>query len=72
MSFVIRRFELEGSAVVAVSSALKPHNELWRAQNEAERLARMHARFRFDQERACWQGSDADGRTFRYIAERQP
>jgi hypothetical protein len=44
------------------------HPDLWRAQNEAEQLARGHHSFVFDQERGCWQGSDTDGPTFRYFA----
>lgn len=70
MTYIVRRFELEGAAVVAAASSIGTHMDLWRAQNEAERLARGHSSFMFDQERECWQGSDADGRTFRYLAAR--
>ena len=68
MSYSVRRLELEGLSIIASASARHPHIDLWRAQNEAERLARSHDRFAFDQERACWQGSDADGKIFRYFA----
>ena len=68
MTYAVRRHQLEGASVVASASSRKPHLDLWRAQNEAEQLARGHHSFSFDQDLACWQGSDFDGRTFRYFA----
>lgn len=68
MSYVVRRLEVDGTAVIARAFAIKSHPELWRAQNEAERLARSHDSFTYDQDRMCWQSRDADGRTFRYTA----
>jgi hypothetical protein len=68
MSYSVRRLELEGTSVIATASARRLHLDLWRAQNEAEQLARGHDRFAFDQESACWQGSDTNGKIFRYVA----
>lgn len=68
MSYSVRRHELEGSSVIACASARHIHIDLWRAQNEAESLARAHPSFSFNQELACWEGSDFDGQTFRYFA----
>lgn len=68
MSYIICRHELDGASVIASSSSRQSYSDLWRAQNEAEQLARGHGRFAFDQELACWQGSDFDGRVFRYFA----
>jgi hypothetical protein len=69
MTYTVKRHEVEGARIIASSSSQKSHPDLWRAQNEAEQLARGHNRFTFDQELACWQGSDMDGRLFRYFAE---
>lgn len=70
MTYVVTRMEVEGPAVVAIASTISRYDHLWQAQNQAERLARGHVAFSFDQERACWQGRDGDGRTFRYAAGR--
>lgn len=68
MSYSVRRHELEGCSVIASASARQIHFDLWRAQNEVEKLARAHPRFFFNQELACWEGSDVDGQSFRYFA----
>lgn len=68
MSYIVTRLEREGERTVSVSSTVVPYFELWRAQNKAEQLARAHRSFGFDQESACWEGSDDDGPTFRYAA----
>jgi hypothetical protein len=68
VSYSVRRHELEGPTVIARASAKHIHTDMWRAQNEAEKLARDHDSFAFNQELACWQGSDADGKIFRYFA----
>lgn len=68
MTYSIRRHEVEGSSVIACASSRHTHTDLWRAQNEAENLARAHPSYSFNQELACWEGSDPDGQTFRYFA----
>ena len=69
MPFVVRRLEVEGTAVIARSSNSNRYPSRRRAQNDAERLARGHSSFSYDQERKCWQGRDIDGRIFRYVAD---
>lgn len=68
MSYSVRRLELEGCRVIASASARHTHPDLWRAQNEAEKLVRAHTHCSFNQELACWEGIDLGGRTFRYFA----
>ncbi|MFC5067413.1 hypothetical protein [Flaviflagellibacter deserti] len=70
MAYIVTRMEVEGPSVIAISSTVSRYDSLWQAQNHAELLARSHSTFKFDQERACWQGHDRDGRTFRYMADR--
>jgi hypothetical protein len=68
VTYSVRRLELSGAGVVATASSRNTHLDLWRAQIEAEQLARGHRSFAFDQELACWEGSDGDGHSFRYFA----
>ncbi len=70
MPYIVTRVELEGPSVIAIACTINRFDTLWQAQNQAERLARSHPSHDFDQERACWQGRDRDGRTFRYMADR--
>ena len=67
MAFIVQRIEVEGPDIVAIASIGKHYPDRWRAQNDAERLARRHSSFSFDQEQACWVGSNPDGRTYRYV-----
>jgi hypothetical protein len=68
LTYSVRRHEIEGPSVISCASARHTHIDLWRAQNEAEQLARSHSSFAFNQELACWQGLEADGQIFRYFA----
>lgn len=70
MPYIVTRMELEGPSVIATACTIHRFNHLWEAQNQAERLARSHPSYNFDQDLACWQGRDAEGRTFRYTADR--
>jgi hypothetical protein len=70
MPYIVTRMEVEGPSVVAIACTISRYDHLWQAQNQAEQLARSHSTFDFDQERACWQGRDRDGRTFLYAADR--
>ena len=67
MDFIVKRIEVEGPDIVAIAPIGKHYPDRWRARNEAERLARRHSSFSFDQEQGCWVGSNSDGRTYRYV-----